>query len=609
MGDFANVEIRSRDVFSLHHFPLLGTSTSASKVLDVGINHPGPILFYICAPFVELLGGPIGLATAVATINASAVAGSIFVAHRIFGRSGALSSALVSSILTWTLGSGLLVAAWNPYVLLLPCLLMLFLTAGVASGRGMMLPWLLFVGTFCVQTHLGYIYIVVGLCAFAVVMLGITDFKRRTKSGANRQLRRGWLLGLLVMLLGWLPPLWEQFFVGGNLGNLVEGIGKDVHKLGMNIGVRLVAAVVALPPFWNRSSLSDSIPALVVDHNGRVVDDSGIPGLRSSLFALGILILILVYLVIRARRMHDRGIVAACMVSAFAICLAIFASANTLPNFFGAVASYNLFWLWPIGAFSGFVFLISFLRSAIAQRHAQSFSMCLVGCLVSFSALTIPTHHDKVHMGNAETFKIQAPLLAQVLQQLDSFRPHGTVVVDTSNEPLNCPYYTAIMAYLQRRGIDFNVPDTESGVLRQMGPARAIDGKETATIHIYVGRSALNRRGDDATIAFVSPLSTAEETELHHLESELARSVRRDQIALTENARQLAEDGKLFFNLTEFKDALMHPLGFIADGFGITLFRLNYLELNSDDLELFKQLNTLRSKIENVAITVQVEQR
>ncbi len=609
MGDFANIEIRSRDVFSLHHFPLLGPSSSASKVLGVSINHPGPMLFYVCAPFVALFGGPFGLAISVALINGLALASSIFVGRRMFGQSGALASALIASILTWTLGSDLLTAAWNPYVLLLPCLLMLFLTAGVASGRGMMLPWLVLVGTFCVQTHLGYIFIVTGMCTFAVVMLGINDFSQRSINRADRKPRKEWLLGLLVMLVGWLPPLWEQFFVGGNLGHLFEGIGKDVHKLGLNIGIRLVAAVVALPPFWNRGSLSDSIPALFFNHNGGVVDDSGIPSLRSSLFALAILLSILIYLVFQARRKQDRGLVISCVVSAFAICLAIFASANTLPNFFGAVASYNLFWLWPIGAFSGFVVLISLLRSAIAQRYAQSFSICLVGCVVLFSALTIPAHHDKVHMGNAETFKIQAPLLPQVLQQLDSFRPHGTVVVDITNEPFNCPYFPAIMAYLQRRGIDFNVPDTESGVLRQMGPARAIDGKETATIHIYVGRSALNRRDDEATIAFVSPLSTAEETEVHHLESELARSVRRDQIALTENARQLAEDGKLFFNLTEFKDALMHPLGFIADGFGITLFRLNYLELNSDDLELFKQLNTLRSKIENVAITVQVEQR
>ena len=607
MGDFANLEIRSRDVFSLHHFPLLGTSSSASQVLGVGVNHPGPMLFYICAPFVTLFGGAVGLATAVAVINSSCVAGSIYVAYRIFGRSGALSAAVIASIITWTLGSDLLVAAWNPYILLFPCLLMIFLTAGVASGHGMMLPWLLLVGTFCIQTHIGYVYIVIGLCAFAVVVAGIKDLKQRSSTLMAKRIRHKWLLAVIVMLLGWLPPIWEQIFVDGNIGNLMQGLSEDVHRIGMGLAVRLVAAVIALPPFWNRSSLSDSIPPLLFDNRWKIVDDDVIPGLRSSIFGLAILLSVLIFLVIRGRLKEDRQLVVVSGLSVFSIFLALFATSNSLPNFFNVVASYNLLWLWPIGAFTGYTILIGFVRSIPVERHSRTLSICFVSITVLFSALTIPTHRDKVHTGNAETFKVQAPLLTQVLRELDSFSPRGTVVVDTSNEPFNCPYYSAIMAYLQRRGIDFNVPNTKAGTLAQMGPARAVIGDEVATIRVYVGRSAIKRRDDAATIAFASPLTPVEETELHKLESVLAKSVRNNQIYLIDDVRQLVNDGKSSFSLTDFADALLYPMRFIRDGFGIKLFQLNFLMLNDLDHELFRQLNALHSKIMNTAVTVQIE--
>ena len=607
MGDFANLEIRSRDVFSLNHFPLLGTSSSASQVLGVAVNHPGPMLFYICAPFVTLFGGAAGLATAVAVINSSCVVGLIFVAHRIFGPTGALTSASVVSIITWALGSDLLVTAWNPYVLLFPCFLMIFLTAGVASGHGMMLPWLLLVGTFCIQTHIGYIFIAIGFCTFAIVVMGIQDLKQRSQVISGKKIANKWLFAVMVMLLAWLPAIWEQVFVNGNIGNLIASLGKDIHRFGVGLAVRLVASVIALPPFWNRSSLSNSIPALLFDNDWNLVNDGAIPSLRSSLLGLGILLLMLISLVICARLKKDRRLTVVSGLSVFSVFLAIFATSNSLPNFFRVVASYNLFWLWPIGAFTGFTLLVGVMRLTSAQSHARLLSFCSVALTVLFSTLAIPTHIHRVHTGNAETFKVQAPLLTKVLDELDAFSPLGTVIVDTSNEPFNCPYYSAIMAYLQRRGIDFNVPNTQARTLDQMGPARVINGKEVATIHVYVGRNAFNKRTNPATIAFASPLTLVEELHLHELEAELARAVRRNQIDLTDDVYQLVNNGKLFFGLTDFTDALLSPLGFITDGFGLKLFQLGFLKLNDRDFDLFTQLNSLYLKIMNVAVAVQIE--
>jgi hypothetical protein len=71
--------------------------------------------------------------------------------------------------------------------------------------------------------------------------------------------------------------------------------------------------------------------------------------------------------------------------------------------------------------------------------------------------------------------------------------------------------------------------------------------------------------------------------------------------------RQLVSDGKSSFSLTDFADALLYPMRFVRDGFGIKLFQLNFLTLNDQDHELFRQLNALHSKIMNTAVTVQIE--
>ena len=59
LGDNGILLVRARDVGTAHH-PLLGPWTSASQLLDMDVNNPGPLYFDLLALPVRLLGPWVG---------------------------------------------------------------------------------------------------------------------------------------------------------------------------------------------------------------------------------------------------------------------------------------------------------------------------------------------------------------------------------------------------------------------------------------------------------------------------------------------------------------------------------------------------------------------
>ena len=64
-------------------------------------------------------------------------------------------------------------------------------------------------------------------------------------------------------MLAWSQPLVDQFSGEGNLGGLLvsSGSGGDSERIGLGLGTRFVASVVALPPWWTRPGFSSTIRA------------------------------------------------------------------------------------------------------------------------------------------------------------------------------------------------------------------------------------------------------------------------------------------------------------------------------------------------------------
>ncbi|MEZ5252132.1 MAG: hypothetical protein R2713_23860, partial [Ilumatobacteraceae bacterium] len=215
IGDNALIELRARDVFSFDHFPFLGTWSSASLTAGKDLNHPGPLLFDLLAVPVKLFGGATGVALGVGLINTAALVGIAVVARRVAGRAGFAAGLAVGATLGFTLGSGMLTDPWNPHVLVMPALFVLVCAWAVASGDLAVLPWMLAGGSLCLQTHLGYAYLIPGLVVAALAGAGVV-YRRRwridptARPGDLRRMRTVAFASFATVLVLWAQPLIEQ---------------------------------------------------------------------------------------------------------------------------------------------------------------------------------------------------------------------------------------------------------------------------------------------------------------------------------------------------------------------------------------------------------------
>ncbi len=194
------------------HTPLVGVPSR------FGWYHPGPLLFLLLAPAQRLLGET-GVLAGTALLNAAALVGVAIVARRRGGTALVLWTGLLVAALVHAMGPGLLLDPWNPWLALLPFLCFVMLAWSVVCGDHPAIPWAVGVGSFVVQTHVGYALLVVGLLAIALTVAALG----RARVGLGR-----WLaLAGVVMLVLWLPPLIQQ--AAGHPGNLGEVAGYFVH--------------------------------------------------------------------------------------------------------------------------------------------------------------------------------------------------------------------------------------------------------------------------------------------------------------------------------------------------------------------------------------------
>lgn len=252
VSDQAIEVLRMHDV-GTRYTPLLGAYSR------LGWRHPGPLLFWIGAPFLRLLG-PSGLMMAVAGLNLVGLVGALAAAWRLGGRLLLATVAAVASVMVHTLGPVRLVDPWNPHVTYLP-LLCFVLCAAAAAERSTRwaLPAAVVSGSFVAQSHLGAAPVVVGGA------LGALAWWWSARS-SDAPLPRPWRTGLLALAL-WSGPLVDQavgrhnvsdlaaYFLGGDgvRAPLEDALGAAARQLGITPAwtggpeVGLFAQVVAAP--------------------------------------------------------------------------------------------------------------------------------------------------------------------------------------------------------------------------------------------------------------------------------------------------------------------------------------------------------------------------
>jgi len=223
-GDQAIEVMRIRDVGTAHT-PLIGQWSRW------GWSHPGPLTFWLLAPFARTLGND-GTLLGTAVLNLAAAVGIVVAAARVAPAVAVLAGA-ITGVLAHAVGLDFLIFLWNPWAAFFPFVLFLVLVWIVVTGRTGWLAAAVAVGSYVLQAHAGYLALTVGLLAIAAVRpvrdaLARTDAAETSETAdpsdvgpdPRRRARRALGVALIVGIVVWLPPLVQE--VTGDPGNLTE---------------------------------------------------------------------------------------------------------------------------------------------------------------------------------------------------------------------------------------------------------------------------------------------------------------------------------------------------------------------------------------------------
>ncbi len=237
-GDNALNELIVRDVGS--HPVLTGPFSRGSW------SHPGPLFFYFSWPFYRIAGAnSTAMLIDALVINGLAIGVMITTAKRWGGLLLAGTVALACGALVVTLPAGFLANPWNPYVTILPFGAFVITAWAATCGDRIGLVMAVFIGSFCMQDHIGYVPIVAPLLVWCVWRV----FRERRTNGLGAL---WWALGTAAVV--WFPPVLDQVVRHpGNFHAIASYFAHpDGPKHSLAQGLRIVAAQFTLQSDWLR---------------------------------------------------------------------------------------------------------------------------------------------------------------------------------------------------------------------------------------------------------------------------------------------------------------------------------------------------------------------
>ena len=245
--DQATIDLRVHDVWSFSgNTPLVGPFSR------FGWSHPGPLFFYLLAVVSAVLGRA-SWATLVGAALLQGVAVA-WLARLAYVTGGLRRQAAWLTVVTLTyvgVGSVALLLVWNPYVALPFFVLFLLQCWVVSTGEPRRLLGLAFVATFLVQTHVGYLFPVALIGAWALVRMWLSC--RRM----GRPLWRPviWAPPIILAAVLWFPPLVLDPLLHppGNVRALVHYFTRGTDgssRTGLRAGLGYTAAQFHWLPTW-----------------------------------------------------------------------------------------------------------------------------------------------------------------------------------------------------------------------------------------------------------------------------------------------------------------------------------------------------------------------
>ena len=556
IGDNAFFALRARDVLTEHH-PLLGTWTSASLSVGENVNNPGPLLFDLLA-IPAKVDAAAGLAVGVTLLNLASIAVVGALAWRRGGATVVGWAMAACAGLAWTMGSELLFDPWQPHALLFPFLAFVFAVWSMVDGDAVALPIAVGLASLVVQSHLSYAVLVPLLASVGVVGLALALRREGTA------VRRPIIAAAVVGLLCWAQPVIDQLTGEGNLLTLATNAASGDDKIGPALGTQLVAWVLSVPPFWARSSFARAL----------YVPGPDVMPARELAAASLVAVVVLVAAAAWYGRRRSSAVVALAGV------LGAWLTTAMLPVGTLGIVPHQFKWLWPIGIFATFAFVVSWIRG-------WPWAGAVVA--VALAALTVPAWNARSGpSADAEAI----PTARLLVERLDlgavevvQFDPRGLRFAE--------PYSTVVLLELQRRGVEFRVDDEI--LARQVGASRRVhddDGPLPRLIE-REGDAAFDPPTGAAVVALVRALSVEQKAELDALEREVATRIERDGLVLNERGLRVQREN----GLPALRDAgaeLRDPAALLGTAELIRIVREDLAEIAPADRRTFERYAALR---------------
>jgi hypothetical protein len=489
IGDAAQLYIRATDVFTAHH-PWLGSASSASASLGFQVNNAGPLYFDLVAPFARVLPPGWGAVLGITTINAACIVLAGSSARRIGGAVYERWVLAAAAVLAWTMGSELLFDMFQAHALLFPFLAAGVLLSGLALAQWWVLPWLAFVLTLILQTHVSYAYIL----PILVVGAATSAWHNRTAAAADdspdqpRTYRRPGIRAGGVLLVTWFQPLWEQLFGAGegNLSRLARAADGNGVTLGFANALKLTAAFVALPPWSGRQGFRATIEPSGIAPDGDHVVLAEMPNGWVAALALLVTLALLGAAWWWARRRGLATLEALATLAAVGVLGAIAAFSRLTVTVLG-FAPHHSRWI-VVVALMVYVVLAWAGLDAASQRlgpRAERLAAAVAVTVLVVASLANLPKYAQPHGPTADAAAI--PALEAAFGQLDTAIDAGLlgepVFFDLTDERVYAPHTSALQLHLRDRGVEFRVES--EFLVRHLGARRRADGTEPTTLRQY----------------------------------------------------------------------------------------------------------------------------
>lgn len=342
-GDDAVHAIHAHDVFSTRT-PLLGMYSGISDPGKAFVYHLGPMVFWALAVPERVFSERLGIVIGAVIVDIVAAVALLRSVRRTAGAMAALGTAALVAITWWSIGRQVLAEPWNPYIAVVPLMLVLVYSLELANGALAPLPWTALAGSFVIQAH--YLYIPVVLASIATgIALGVVA-RRQARSPVDeppppdRRGRRAVVAAGLVTLVCWSFPLYDEFaHWPGNFSRWIEALR---HVQGVQLPASEAWHYVVRSIGWIPLAARGPLPGLTLFNLPFAV------GALATIVALAVMAMLVATVVAFWKR--DPRVARFAVIAAVLVPVTWF-GVWRLPLSLPVIPVYRIVALWPVGAY------------------------------------------------------------------------------------------------------------------------------------------------------------------------------------------------------------------------------------------------------------------